>query len=174
MRITPVFSVTTPSRNLAWASSSSPARPNLVSSNGSFDKSATPLKVFWPCVTTLEPSASISSRGNASSTHLISCRQTMSGEVSLSKVRRWSSRCRIELTFHVAIRMKWDPDWSISGKSRLFVLEQEVVTTHFPALAYHVQEGCDNRLEIRREDRRQGVRRRPSRPFLGPAGMKKL
>jgi hypothetical protein len=63
----------------------------------------------------------------------------MSGEHSLSQVRRWSSRCRIELTFHVAIRMNGDPGWSISGKSRLFGLEQEVVTTHFPAVAYHVQ-----------------------------------
>src|SRR3954462_3279039 len=47
-----------------------------------------------------------------------------------------------------------DPGWSITGKSRIFV---EVVTTHFPAVAYHVQEGCDNRLEIRRESRRQGA-----------------
>src|SRR5258705_12439453 len=46
----------------------------------------------------------------------------------------------------------------VSGKSRLFVLEQEVVTTHFPAVAYHVHECCDNRLEIRRNDRRQGAR----------------
>ena len=28
-------------------------KPRLVSSNGSFDSSATPLKVFWPWVTTL-------------------------------------------------------------------------------------------------------------------------
>ena len=48
-----VFSDTTPSRKRAWSSSSSPARPGLVSSNGSFDSSATPLKVFWPWVTTL-------------------------------------------------------------------------------------------------------------------------
>src|SRR5206468_9030449 len=96
-------------------------------------------------------SASISSRGNASSTHLISCRQTISGEHSLSQVRRWSTRCRIELTFQVATRMKWPG----------------IVTTHFVAVAYHVQRGCDNRLEIRRKDRRQGARRRPSRPFSG-------
>src|SRR5439155_3074309 len=42
----------------------------------------------------------------------------------------------------------------------------------FVAVAYHVQRGCDNRLEIRRKDRRQGARRRPYRPFLGPAGVK--
>jgi hypothetical protein len=52
------------------------------------------------------------------------------------------------------------------------VLEQEVVTTHFPAVAYHVQEGCDNRLEIRRKHRRQGAGEEPSRP-LGLAGVKK-
>src|SRR3954465_4736607 len=64
-----------------------------------------------------------------------------------------------------------DPGWSISGKYRLFVLEQEAVTTHFPAVAYHVQEGCDNRLEIRRKSRRQGAREELSCP-LGLAGVK--
>ena len=39
------------------------------------------------------------------STDLISCRQTMSGEHSLSQARRGSSRCRTELTFQVAMRM---------------------------------------------------------------------
>src|SRR5215218_10076685 len=143
MRSTPRFRGTTPSRNLAWVSSSSPARPDLVSSNGSLESRATPLKVFWPWVTTLYPSASISSRGNASSTHLISCRQTTSGEHSFSQVSKCSSRCRIELTFQVAIRMKGiraGNGEQISGKSRVFVLDQELVTTHFPAVAYHVQE----------------------------------
>src|SRR3954454_2275897 len=60
---------------------------------------------------------------------------------------------------------------AISGKSRVFVLEQEVVTTHFPAVAYHVQEGCDNRLEIRRKSRRQGAREELPSP-LGLAGVK--
>jgi hypothetical protein len=31
------------------------------------------------------------------------------------------------------------------------------VTTHFPAVAYHVQVRCGNRLEIRRKSRRQGA-----------------
>jgi hypothetical protein len=31
-------------------------------------------------------------------------------------------------------------EMQISGKSRLFVIDQELVTTHFPAVAYHVQE----------------------------------
>jgi hypothetical protein len=45
------------------------------------------------------------------------------------------------LTFQVAMRMKW----------------LGIVTTHFLAVAYHVQEGCGNRLEIRRTRRRQGA-----------------
>ena len=66
-----------------------------------------------------------SSLGKASSVHLISCRQTMSGEHSFSQVRRCSSRCRIELTFHVAMRMRGT--W--------------IVTTHFQRMAYHVSRG---------------------------------
>src|ERR1700733_3723427 len=49
----------------------------------------------------------MASRGNASSTHLISCRQTMSGAQSFSQTTRWSSRWRTELTFQVAMRMKF-------------------------------------------------------------------
>src|SRR5581483_1759382 len=51
-------------------------------------------------------SDSISSRGKASSVHLISCRQTMSGSHSFSQARRCSIRCLIELTFQVAMRMR--------------------------------------------------------------------
>src|SRR5579864_5295800 len=43
-------------------------------------------------------------RGNASSTHLVSCRQTMSGLRSASQVRAESMRCLIEFTFQVARR----------------------------------------------------------------------
>src|SRR5882757_8422744 len=149
MRTTPLFSVTTPSRKRACASSSSPARPDLVSSNGSFDSSATPLKVFWPWVTTLYPSASISRRGNASSTHLISCRQTISGEHSFSQLTRCSIRCRIELTFHVAMRMQ------MTG----------LKPHYFTLVAYHVGSACANSL---RETRRNNCRRgsyEPSRSF---------
>src|ERR1700722_11137578 len=49
----------------------------------------------------------MASRGNASSTHLISCRQTMSGAQSFSQTKRWSSRWRTEMTFQVAMRMKF-------------------------------------------------------------------
>jgi hypothetical protein len=41
----------------------------------------------------------------------------MSGSQSLSQVRRWSSRCLIELTFHVATRIKKAP-----SVSKIFVL----------------------------------------------------
>src|SRR5262249_2247082 len=74
-------------------------------SNRSLDRSATPLKVFWPCTAMLYPRASNGSRGKASLVHLISCRQTMSGCCSLSQVCRLSMRWRMELTFQVAIRM---------------------------------------------------------------------
>ncbi len=89
----------------AWSSSSSPGSRGVTSSNGSLDRIATPLKVFWPCTATLYPSASNGSRGKASSTHLVSCRQTMSGSRSLSQATALSTRCLIELTFQVAIRM---------------------------------------------------------------------
>ena len=49
--------------------------------------------------------ASNGSRGKASSTHLVSCRQTMSGCRSLSQATALSTRCLMELTFQVAIRM---------------------------------------------------------------------
>jgi len=38
------------------------------------------------------------------------CRQTMSGEHSFSQASRGSSRCRIELTFQVAMRMRRKSD----------------------------------------------------------------
>jgi hypothetical protein len=39
----------------------------------------------------------------------------------------------------------------------VFHAGKRTVTTHFPAVAYHVQERCGNRLEIRRKSRRQGA-----------------
>src|SRR5215211_4282111 len=106
--------------------------------------------------------------------HLISCRQTMSGEHSLSQVRRWSIRCRTELTFHVAIRMQGGPRaGAYPGNPGFSCSDEELVTTHFPAVAYHVQEGCDNRLQIRRKNRRQGAREEPSSPFRA-GGREKL
>src|ERR1700730_9799869 len=65
---------------------------------------ATPLKVFRPGTGPLYPRLSNSMRGNASSTHLVSCRQTMSGLRSASQVRAQSVRCLMESTFQVAIR----------------------------------------------------------------------
>ena len=32
-----------------WSSASLPGRPVRISSSGSFDRMATPLKPFWPC-----------------------------------------------------------------------------------------------------------------------------
>src|SRR5215831_4287772 len=91
--------------NRAWLSASSPGSRAVTSSRGNLDSSATPLKVFCPCTATLYPSASKGSRGKASSTHLVSCKQTMSGCRSASQAVRLSIRCLIELTFHVAICM---------------------------------------------------------------------
>src|SRR6185369_8783917 len=48
--------------------------------------------------------ASNGSYGNASSTHLVSCMQTISGWRSASQPTAASRRCLIELTFQVAMR----------------------------------------------------------------------
>src|SRR5215470_15012194 len=91
--------------NRAWLSASSPGSRAVTSSRGNLDSSATPLKVFCPCTATLYPSASKGSRGKASSTHLVSCRTTMSGRRSASQAVRLSILCLMELTFQVAMRI---------------------------------------------------------------------
>src|SRR5215831_13570902 len=91
--------------NRAWLSASSPGSRAVTSSRGNLDSSATPLKVFCPCTATLYPSASKGSRGKASSTHLVSCRQTMSGRRSESHAVKLSILCLMELMFQVAMRM---------------------------------------------------------------------
>src|SRR6476661_10578881 len=103
-RSAPLAVETTASMKRAWSSAWSPGRPLLTSSNGNFDSSATPLNAFWPCTATLYPAASNGSRGKASSTHFVSCRQTMSGSHSASQATAASRRCLIELTFQVAMR----------------------------------------------------------------------
>src|SRR5262245_24083315 len=105
------------SRKRACTSASSPINPGATSSNRSLDRSATPLKVFWPCTAMLYPRASNGSRGKASSVHLISCRQTMSGCRSASQLCRLSMRWRMELTFQVAIRMVF---WGSRRRIRLY------------------------------------------------------
>src|SRR5690554_7224811 len=74
-----------------------------MSSNGSFDRSATPLKPFCPCTATLYPSASNSKLGKASSAHLISCKQAMSSEADFSQVIAASMRALTPLMFQEAI-----------------------------------------------------------------------
>src|ERR1043166_4332800 len=105
MRSAPDLVDTAASRNRSVASSSPPGSRGVVSSNGSFESIATPLKLFCPWTFTLYPSASKGSRGNASSTHLVSWKHAMSGARSLSQATTLSTRCLIEFTFQVATRM---------------------------------------------------------------------
>src|ERR1700684_362728 len=71
-------------------------------------------------------------RGNASSTHLVSCRQTMSGLRSASQVRAESVRCLMELTFQVAIRtgatclvLKGEARAAAAGRGGLRIVDLE-------------------------------------------------
>src|ERR1700733_480779 len=69
-------------------------------------------------------------RGNASSTHFVSCRQTMSGLRSASHVRAESMRCLIELTFQVAMRtsrsaLKREAGAATAGRGGLWVVDLE-------------------------------------------------
>ena len=57
----------------------------------------------------------------------------MSGERSFSQVSRWSSRCRMELTFQVAIRR--------SGS----VSYVDDLSSKFEGMTYHDKRGCDKR-----------------------------
>src|SRR2546423_13065862 len=68
---------------------------------------ATPFQVASPCSATAYPRLSSSSPSrsmNASSGHLVSCRQTTSGRRSSSHGTRRGTRCLTELTFQVAMR----------------------------------------------------------------------
>src|ERR1700722_11480495 len=71
-------------------------------------------------------------RGNASSMHLVSCRQTMSGLRSASQVRAESVRCLMELTFQVAMRtaaaclvLKGEARTAAAGRGGLRIVDLE-------------------------------------------------
>src|SRR6476646_9746829 len=123
----------------AWSSAGSPGSRGVTSSNLNLDRIATPLKVFWPCTATLYPSASIGWRGNASSTVLVSCKQTMSGARSLSQAVRFSIRCLIELTFQVAMRIgglrpAWDGAGTLTKKADFSKRQKDLKQIDIPGV----------------------------------------
>src|SRR6056297_2850503 len=86
----------------AWSSASSPGRPLETSSSGYFDRMATPLKDFCPCVSTLYPLSSKCSRGKLASIDLISWSTTTSGAAASSQAESASIRALIPLMLKLA------------------------------------------------------------------------
>src|SRR6056297_1886703 len=83
-----------------------------MSESGSRDRIATPLKPFWPWVSTWYPIASNGARGKVSSTDLISCSSTTSGAASDSHAFSAAVRALMPLMLKLAIFME------VSGAAR--------------------------------------------------------
>src|SRR5262249_38591856 len=99
------------------------------------------------------------SRGKASSTHFVSCRQTMSGCRASSQETSPSRRCLTELTFQVATSMAGDiSETGVSAKGRTATKRR-----NSPQTMGFVEDGARGYAAARRCDRtwhwRQGSTR---------------
>ena len=142
------------------------ADPCAISSNGSFDRMATPLKPFWPCTAHVVAELLEGGAGKASVSDLISCRQTTSGEACLQPGNSDSSRALTPLMFQVVIFMRRRGSREIEASGQRGGYSEKLVPQPQEAVALGVLDLGRTRRSDRRRNRsrsRPGNRARPGR-----------